>query len=879
MKNAKNEDFTKYYEKGNFIAGSTMADIYYGKDLKTGEPVAIKLTEKSKIESYLRNNNKEPNESNIKEFTKILNNEVKYMTMLYDKEKLNNKNTVLIKDCFNTDKEFVIVMELCDCNLFDYLCDKKELNPEEIYEILNQLNNSFEIMKKNQILHRALRPENILIKYNNKERTEFTVKLKLTEDCCTLHDLTNNLSSLAISENRRTYAPEILEGGKYTKYAQECDLWSIGIIIYFLKFKKYPFNGKTKKDILNQIKNIETIELKKIENSDLNDLFKKLLEIDPRKRITWEKYFEHPFFRKRKDFRKFYEINENKVLGNVDFRVIYEAIDKKTKEKKAIKVISKRRLVDYINRELDTPRPVTEEDMKPYINRFLNEVNHMKILQGSLNENKNTVIFVEYFKTNEEFAIVMELCTDNLSSYITNKEIDIDTIHEILTQLNNSFKIMVENNILHKAIKLENILINYESNNTKKFIIKLKITDDTELKNDSTKIEETKIISDLNIYAPEILNNEIYTDKSELWSLGILIFYLYHKKFPFEGDSIEEKLENIKKGIKINTNYKEFDDLITKLLISDPSKRLSWDEYFNHKFFKVNNKYSDYYEKGKALGTDGFGVIYEAIDKKTKEKKAIKVISKRRLVDYINRELDTSRHVKEEDMKPYINGFLNEVNHMKVLQGMFNENKNTVIFNEYFNTKEEFAIVMELCDDNLLTFINEKKLNFRDIQGILRQLNNSFKIMVENNILHRAIKLENILVKKEQNENIFKLKLTDDNCLANDTKPLNEDRILKYRVIYAPEVLRKERYTEFSDLWSLGILIYYLYFKSYPFEGENEDEVLKNIDKGIIQSLTPNSDFNDLIYNLLKKDSSERMTWEEYFNHDFIVKQIYNQKK
>jgi hypothetical protein len=61
MKNTKKEDFTKYYEKGDFIAGSTMADIYYGKDLKTGEPVAIKLTEKSKIESYLRNNNKEPN--------------------------------------------------------------------------------------------------------------------------------------------------------------------------------------------------------------------------------------------------------------------------------------------------------------------------------------------------------------------------------------------------------------------------------------------------------------------------------------------------------------------------------------------------------------------------------------------------------------------------------------------------------------------------------------------------------------------------------------------------------------------------------------------------------------------------------------------------
>ena len=249
-------------------------------------------------------------------------------------------------------------------------------------------------------------------------------------------------------------------------------------------------------------------------------------------------------------------------------------------------------------------------------------------------------------------------------------------------------------------------------------------------------------------------------------------------------------------------------------------------------------------------------------------------MNKKRVEAYIKRNLDTSRLLTEEDMKPYINGFFNEVNHMKILQGMFNENKNTVIFHEYFNTKDEFAIVMELCDDNLLKFINGKKLNFKDIQGILRQLNNSFKIMVKNQILHRSIKLENILVKKEKEGNIFKLKLTDDNCLSNDSCSVNQERILKYRTIYAPEVLRNERYTEFSDLWSLGILIYYLYFKSYPFQGENEEEVLKKIDNGIIKSLTTNSDFNNLIFNLLKKEPSERMSWEEYFDHPFIVKEI-----
>lgn len=150
----------------------------------------------------------------------------------------------------------------------------------------------------------------------------------------------------------------------------------------------------------------------------------------------------------------------------------------------------------------------------------------------------------------------------------------------------------------------------------------------------------------------------------------------------------------------------------------------------------------------KNLGEGGFGIIYEANSLKNKEEKfAIKIMEKKKVKDYIKKKLNKIRKITEQDMKPYLDGFLNEVNHMKILQGINNENENTVIFKEYFNTEEEFGIVMELCDSDLSK--NEKKLDYKEIQAILKQLNNSFKIMSENKILHRAIKPGNILIKKK----------------------------------------------------------------------------------------------------------------------------------
>ena len=86
-------------------------------------------------------------------------------------------------------------------------------------------------------------------------------------------------------------ALEILEGGNYSF---KSDIWSIGIIIYFMLNKEYPYNGKTEVLLLKDINSNKKL---KLSNDDkLNDLLNKMLKININERISWDEYFNHPFF-------------------------------------------------------------------------------------------------------------------------------------------------------------------------------------------------------------------------------------------------------------------------------------------------------------------------------------------------------------------------------------------------------------------------------------------------------------------------------------------------------------------------------------------------------------------------------------------------------
>jgi len=179
-------------------------------------------------------------------------------------------------------------MELCDSDLSSELAKHSNgFNLEEVRYIMSQLNNAFKKLNENNLIHRDLKLGNVLITYTDEKKTKFIPKLC---DYGFSKELNKTTTETHLG-TPATMAPEIM---KNKKYDSKVDLWSVGVIIYQLHFNKLPYPGCKEEAILEKIKN--KVPYKQPEDPKLRDLLNKLLEEDPNKRLSWEEYFNHPFF-------------------------------------------------------------------------------------------------------------------------------------------------------------------------------------------------------------------------------------------------------------------------------------------------------------------------------------------------------------------------------------------------------------------------------------------------------------------------------------------------------------------------------------------------------------------------------------------------------
>ena len=154
-----------------------------------------------------------------------------------------------------------------------------------------------------------------------------------------------------------------------------------------------------------------------------------------------------------------------------------------------------------------------------------------------------------------------------------------------LIQLINALKYLKDKKIVHRNLKLENILI---SNKMKIKICGFHLA--AHLKSIEEKL--TISIGTPNYIAPEKLDHN-YSFESDIWSLGIILYTLIIGKKPFEQKSITETYRAIKIGkysfpedCQISEDLK---DLIQKILVVDVNKRIKLEEILNHNFLKYKN--------------------------------------------------------------------------------------------------------------------------------------------------------------------------------------------------------------------------------------------------------------------------------------------------
>jgi serine/threonine protein kinase len=208
---------------------------------------------------------------------------------------------------------------------------------------------------------------------------------------------------------------------------------------------------------------------------------------------------------------------------------------------------------------------------------------------------------------------------------------------------------------------------------------------------------------------------------------------------------------------------------------------------------------------------------------------------------------------------------MNEIEIMKNLKHF-----SVVKLLDTIETEKYILLVMEnVLGGDLLTFIKKRnKLPEKTAKFIFKQLLQSLKYIHNKNIVHRDIKLDNILI--DLNNNI---KL----CDFGVGKYISDHHELLYDqcgtpAYIAPEVVAGEGYEGFPvDLWSSGVVLYSLLMGSIPFKAQNINELQGLIMSGNYKKTTGISkNANDLLNKLLEINPKKRINVEEALNHPWF---------
>ena len=196
----------------------------------------------------------------------------------------------------------------------------------------------------------------------------------------------------------------------------------------------------------------------------------------------------------------------------------------------------------------------------------------------------------------------------------------------------------------------------------------------------------------------------------------------------------------------------------------------------------------DKYENIEYLGKGAFGVVRLYQDKLTKEKVAIKIINKKKIINKyykatVKRELNILQNIQH----------INLINTKQIL-----------------NDSENIYIIMEYCEKGELFDLIVNKIFFEENEAAyyFYQLINGIENLHLNGIVHRDLKPENLLLTKN---NILKIIDFDLSNYYDKNKPLST---LCGSLGYSPpEVLNGKNYDGFMvDIWSIGIILYAMLF-------------------------------------------------------------------
>ena len=518
--------------------------------------------------------------------------------------------------------------------------------------------------------------------------------------------------------------------------------------------------------------------------------------------------------------------NLKKEIGYGSFWRVYLGEDPKTKELYAIKRVDKRQL-----------------QQSQYLEKaFWKEVEIMRKIQSPYSVKLYNVLTSLHY-----YNMVEELCDGDLYTELMKRPNGFSTeeVRRIMIQLNDAFAQMQKHKIVHRDLKVQNVFIKY----TKRPEFDVKLGDYGFSKELSDDITATKLGTPITM-APEILMNRAYTSKVDLWSIGVLIYHLLFKDLPFKGINEVMILQNIlHNNIPRNPTDQLLNDLIHRLLVVDPKKRITWKDYFAHPFFGNTPRYIEVPEQEEKIDNELLKqyTVISAFNTGLKENEYYKC--------YICKDVNKNTQVfMKEYSNLYVNKFPDQYKKEIDLFKTFGNNNKVLKYLDSFSEGEKSYVIFEYQEGQILDlYLKNNDFTEEQIQKFNREMMTSvFLYMSQNNICFDIITTYNFLVLKNGDIILF-----DFGFLR---RVLGADEIKNYYLYNTIETV--DYMNLLTNMMNYGVVLYKMYFKS--------NVVLK--DNKIIEfpaHKTCSSKFGKFLINCFKK-CQKRWTFKDCFNSPFL---------
>jgi calcium-dependent protein kinase len=329
--------------------------------------------------------------------------------------------------------------------------------------------------------------------------------------------------------------------------------------------------------------------------------------------------------------------------------------------------------------------------------------------------------------------------------------------------------------------------------------------------------------------------------------------------------TLDEEIKNMNINLSFNTKnrirQKEKESKINKIVIDDESNNTQTTIYTTTS--SLQKDINNIYKFKEVLGKGSFGVVRTGY--------RIKEISPHKI--YAIKSIDKTK-ISQRD----IDNLEKEIDIISSL-----DHPNIARFYETFHDERYFHIVTELCRGKELSKLlkqNGGKLNERKCRIIIMKILHAINYCHSHGIVHCDLKPDNIIFEspneEEENEdilNLLDLKLLDFGLSSRIKKNEKLNNTVGTAYFIAPETIKGE-YDEKCDVWSIGVILYYILSGKFPFTGNSNFEIFEKIQKSepVFKNLFKDVSQNaiDFIKKCLVKNPNERPSAKECLSHPWL---------